>query len=194
MKPEDHIDKNYIPSEDDFAPEQVNEKEQLLKSISKGCRFYTVFYSILAIVFAIEGIIKFDDVSDSKLYLCPLIALMLVFALVMVLYAFIYDLIRRSSTAKEMQHFLKLLGANSLFSKLILLTSTLCFMMAAVLWLLDKCPWYLIILAAIAIAALIGGLWWLLIYSGKGNPDDSDIERLRVLEEKEQQAMQAMKE
>ena len=74
MKPENHIDENYIPSEEDFAPEQVNEKEQLLKSIRKGCRFYTVFYSILAIVFAIEGIIKFDDVSDSKLYLCPLSA------------------------------------------------------------------------------------------------------------------------
>ena len=189
MKPENHIDENYIPSEEDFAPKKVNEKEQLLKSIRKGCRFYTVFYSILAITFAIEGIIKFDDVSDSKLYLCPLIALMLVFALVMVLYAFIYDLIRRSSTAKEMQHFLKLMGADSLFSKLILLTSTLCFMMAAVLWLLDKCPWYLIILAAIGIAAVIGGLWWLLIYSGKGNPDDTDIERLRVLEEKEQQSL-----
>ena len=189
MKPEDHIDKNYVPSEEDFAPEQVNEKQQLLKSIRKGCRFYTVFYSILAIVFAFQGIIKFDDVSDNKLYLCPLIALMLVFALVMVIYAFIYDLIRRSSSAKEMQHFLKLLGANSLFSKLILLTSTLCFMTAAVLWLLDKCPWYLIILAAIGIAALIGGLWWLLIYSGKGNPDEADIERLRALEEKEQQSL-----
>ena len=189
MKPEDHIDENYVPTEEDFAPEKINEKERLLKSIRKGCRFYTVFYTILAIIFAIEGIIKFEDVSDSKLYLCPLIALMLIFALVMVLYAFIYDLIRRSSTAKEMQHYLKLMGADSLFSKLILITSTLCFMMAIVLWLLDKCPWYLILFAAIGIAALIGGLWWLLIYSGKGNPDDMDIEKLRTLEEKEQQSL-----
>ena len=189
MKPEDYIDDNYVPTEEDFAPEKVNEKEQLLKSIRKGCRFYTVFYSILAIIFALEGIIKFDDVSDSKLYLCPLIALMLVFALVMVIYALIYDRMRRSSTAKEMKHFLKQMGADSLFSKLILTTSTVCFMMAVVLWLLDKCPWYLIILAAIGVAALIGGLWWLLIYSGKGNPDDTDIERLRVLEEEEQQSL-----
>ena len=87
MKREDHIDEKYIPTEEDFAPEQVNEKEQLLKSIRKGCRFYIVFYSILAITFALEGFIKLDDVSDSKLYLCPLIALMLVFALVMVFYS-----------------------------------------------------------------------------------------------------------
>ncbi len=189
MKREDHIDEKYVPTEEDFAPEQVNEKEQLLKSIRKGCRFYIVFYSILAITFALEGFIKLDDVSDSKLYLCPLIALMLVFALVMVFYAFIYDLVRRSSTASEMQHFLKLLGADSLFSKLILIIMTLCFMMAAALWLLDKCPWYLILLAAIGIAALIGGVWWLLKNSGKGNPDDMNIEKLRALEEKENQSL-----
>lgn len=194
MKPEDHIDKNQIPTEKDLAPEQVNEKEQLLKSIRKGCRFYIVFYSILAIVFAINGIIKLDNVNDSKLYLCPLIALMLVFALVMVFYAVIYDRIRRSSTANEMQHFLRLLGADSLFSKLVLITTTLCFVIAVVLVLLDKSPWYVIILAAIGVVALIGGLWWLLKYSGKGNPDDTDIERLRVLEEQEKQSSPSMKE
>ena len=69
MKPENHIDEHQIPTEEEFAPEQVNEKEQLLKSIRKGCRFYIVFYSVLAIIFAINGIIKFDDVNDSKLYL-----------------------------------------------------------------------------------------------------------------------------
>ena len=187
MKPEDHIDENYIPTEEDFAPEQVNEKEELLKSIRKGCRFYIVFYSICSIVFAINGIVKFDDVSDSKLYLCPLIASMLVFALVMVFYAFIYDRISRCTTAKEMQHFLKLLGPDSLFTKLILITATLCFMMATFLWLLDKCPWYIILLAVTVIAAIIWGLWWLLKYSGKGEPSDIDIERLRALEEKENQ-------
>ena len=194
MKPEDHIDEHQIPTEENLAPEQVNEKEQLLKSIRKGCRFYIVFYSVLAIIFAINGIIKFDDVNDSKLYLCPLIALMLVFALVMVFYAFIYERIRCSSSASEMQHLLKLLGADSLFSKLIILTTTLCFTLAVVLWLLDKSPWYLIVLAAIGVVALISGLWWLLKYSGKGDPDDMDIEKLRVLEEKEKQSTTAMSE
>ena len=77
MRPEDHIDENQVPTRQDFAPEQASEKEQLLKSIRKNCRFYIVFYSILGIVFAVNGIINFDEVSETKLYMCPLIALML---------------------------------------------------------------------------------------------------------------------
>jgi len=70
----------------------------------------------------------------------------------------------------------------------------LCFTLAVVLWLLDKSPWYVIVLAAIGVVALICGLWWLLKYSGKGDPDDMDIEKLRVLEEKEKQSTTAMSE
>ncbi|MBR4830124.1 MAG: hypothetical protein IKZ92_10045 [Muribaculaceae bacterium] len=185
MKPEDYIDENYVPTEEDFAPEQVNEKEELRKSIRKSSRSYTIFYIIMAIIFAANGIIKFDDISESKLYLCPLVALMLVSSLAMVFYAIIYDCIRRASTAKEMQRFLNLLGSDTVFTKLIIITMTLCIMAAAVLGLIDKSPWYVIVLVVIGLAALIGGLWWLLKYSGKGDSRDIDIEKLQELEEKD---------
>lgn len=185
MKPEDPIDENYVPTEEDFAPKQADEKEELRKSIRKGCRFNTIFYSILAVVFAICGMVKFDDISDSKLYLCPLIALMLVSSLTMVFYAIIYERIRQSATAKEMQQHLNLLGSETLFTKLIVIAMSGCIIVAAILGLIDKCPWYVIVLAAIGIAAIIAGLWWLLKNSGKGDARDIDIEKLQALEEQD---------
>ena len=190
MRPEDHIDENHVPTGQDFAPERASEKEQLLKSIRKNCRIYIVFYSILGIVFAVNGIINFDEVSETKLYMCPLIALMLVFTLIMMFYVFIYHRISQSSTASEMLHFLKLLDADSRFSKLIIIVLTLCFMMAGALALLGKYPWYVILLAALGIAVIICGLWWLLKYSGKGDSNDLNIKKLQALEEKEKQSSQ----
>ncbi|MBQ6166736.1 MAG: hypothetical protein IJK41_04805 [Muribaculaceae bacterium] len=185
MKPEDHIDENYVPSEEDFAPEHVDEKKQLRLNIKKGCRFNTILYSLCAVFFTINGIVKFDDISESKLYLCPLIALMFVAALIMLYYAVIYDRIRKASTGHEMQHFMNLLGSDTIFSKLAITTMALCMMAATALGLIDKCPWYVVVLAAVAVGAIIGGLWWLLKYSGKGDPRDIDIEKLQALEEEE---------
>ena len=185
MRPEDHIDENYVPTEGDVATEQVDEKEQLRRSIHKSCRWNVVFYVILAILFAVIGIVKFDEVSDSKLYLSPLIACMLAASLAMGFYAIIYNRIRQDETAIEMQRHLDLIGSNTLFTKLIVITMTLCITAAAVLGLIDKCPWYVVVLAAIGIIAVVGGVWWLLKYSGKADPRDPDIERLLALEEKE---------
>ena len=185
MKPEDHIDENNTHYEEDIAPEQANEKEQLLKSIHKTCRLNTVFYVILAIMFAIFGVVKFDEVSESKLYLCPLIACLLAASLAMGFYAIIYNRIRQDSTARQMQQHLDLIGSDTLFSKLIIITMALCITAAAVLGLIDKCPWYVVVLAAIGIIAAIGGVWWLLKYLGKADPRDEDIEQLLALEEKD---------
>ena len=185
MRPEDHIDENYVPTEKDSTPEQVDEKEQLLHSIKKGCRVNTIFYIIMGILFLINGIVHLNAVSDSKLYLCPLIALMLVSAIVMVFYALIYDSIRRASTAKVMKHFLDLTGANTVYSKLILITMTLCIIVAAILGLIDKTPWYVIVLVVIGIAAIISGVWWLIKRYGKGDSRDIEIERLLAIEEQE---------
>ena len=185
MKPEDHTDENYVPTEEDLAPVQEDEKEQLRKSIQKTCRWNIGFYIILAILFAINGIIKFDEVSDSKLYLCPLIACMLAASLAMGFYAIIYNRIRQDETAREMQQHLDLIGSNTLFSKLIVIIMTMCITAAAVLGLIDKSPWYVIVLAAIGIIAAIGGVWWLLKYTGKADPRDEDIEKLLTLEEKD---------
>lgn len=74
MKPEEYTDENRVPAGEDSTPGVVDEKEQLRKSIHKSCSWNVTFYVILAILFAINGIVKFDEVSDSKLYLCPLIA------------------------------------------------------------------------------------------------------------------------
>ena len=183
MSPEDYIDENYVPTEEDFAPERVDEKEELRKSIKKGCRANTIFYIIMGITFLVNGIVHIDRVSDSKLYLCPLIALMLVSAIAMGFYALIYENIRRASTAREMKKFLDLTGANTMFSKLILFTMTLCIIVAAVLGLIDKTSWYVIVLVVIGIAAVIAGLWWLIKHSSKKDARDIDIEKLLALEE-----------
>ena len=185
MRPEDYNDENHVPTEKDSAPEQVDEKEQLRQSIKKSCRVNTIFYIIMGILFLINGIVHLDDVSDSKLYLCPLIALMLISAIAMGFYALIYDRIRSASTAREMKHFLDLTGADTIYSKLILTTMTLCIIIAAVLGLIDKAPWYVIVLVVIGIAAIIAGLWWLIKHSGKGDSRDIDIERLLELEEQD---------
>lgn len=169
MRPEDHIE----------------EKERLRKSIDKGCRFNTVFYTILAILFAINGIVKFDDVNEDKLYLCPLITCMIAAALAMGFYALVYHRIRHDSTAREMQQHLDLIGSDTLFTKLIVITMTLCITAAAVLGLIDKTPWYVVVLAALGIIAVVGGIWWLLKYTGKADPRDEDIEKLQALEEQE---------
>ena len=189
MKPEDYIDENYIPTEEDFAPEQVNEKEQLRKSIKKSCRTNTVLYSIAAFFFLINGIFHLDQVNDSKLYLCPLIAVMLISTFAMITYAIVYERIRRSSTAKEMQQHLNLLNADTSFSKMIITTLALCLTIATVLGLIDKCPWYVVVLAALAVAGSIAGLCWLLKYTGKADPNDLGIERLRALEEQDNQSL-----
>ena len=186
MRPEEYIDENRVPTDEGFAHEQVDERELLRKSINRSCRANTILYVILAILFAINGIVKYDDVSESKLYLCPLIASMMAAALAMGFYAIIYNRIRHDSTAREMQQHLSLLGSDSRFNKLIVITMAMCLMAAAVLGLIDKCPWYLVVLAAIGIIALIGGAWWLLKYTGKGDAHDKDIERLLELEEKAQ--------
>ena len=185
MRPEDCIDENHVPAEEGSALELVDERERLLKSIHKGCRFNTVFYTILAILFTINGIVKFDDVNENKLYLCPLIACMMAAALAMGFYAIVYHRIRHDSSARDMQQHLKLLGSGSRCNKLIVITMTLCITAAAVLGLIDKCPWYVVVLAALGIIAVVGGIWWLLKHTGKADAHDKDIERLLSLEDNE---------
>ena len=163
----------------------INEKEQLRNSIKKKCRAHTILYSIAALIFLGNGIIHLDQVSDSKLYLCPLIAVMLVSTFAMVVYAIVYDRIRRATTAREMQQHLNLLSADTVFSKLIITTMALCLTIAAVLGLIDKSPWYVTVLAGLGVAGTIGGFWWLLKYTGKADPRDEDIERLLALEEQD---------
>ena len=185
MKPEDHIDDNRIPTKEGLTPTQADEMERLRQSIHKTCRWNVTFYVILAFFFAILGIVKFDEVSESELYLCPLIACLLAASLAMGFYAIIYNRIRQDSTARQMQQHLDLIGSDTLFSKLIIITMALCITAAAVLGLIDKCPWYVVVLAAIGIIAAIGGVWWLLKYLGKADPRDEDIEQLLALEEKD---------
>ena len=185
MKPEYYNYENYVPTEEDFARELVDEREELRKSINKSCRINTILYVILAILFTINGIVKYDDVNENKLYLCPLIACMMAAALAMGFYAIVYHRIRHDSTAREMQQHLKLLGSGSRFNKLIVITMTLCITAAAVLGLIDKCPWYVVVLAALGIIAVVGGIWWLLKHTGKADAHDKDIERLLALEDNE---------
>ena len=42
MKPENYIDENYIPTEEDFAPEKVDKKVELRKSIKKSSCFWII--------------------------------------------------------------------------------------------------------------------------------------------------------
>lgn len=163
----------------------IDEKEQLRQSIKKGCRVNTILYIIMGILFFINGIVHLDDVSESKLYLCPLIALMLVSAIAMGFYALIYHRIRQATTAREMKHFLDLTGADTAFSKLILITMTFCFMIAAVLGLIGKSPWYVIVAVVLGIGAAIGVLWWIIKHFAKGDTRNIEIEKLLTLEEQD---------
>ena len=185
MRPEDHIDENSVPTEENFATKQVDEKEKLRNSIKKSCRVNTILYGLAALFFLVNGIVHLDNVSMSKLYLCPLIAMMLISAFAMITYALVYNRIRRASTAREMQQHLDLLKADTVFSKLIITTMALCLTIAAVLGLMDKSPWYVTVLAGLAVAGSICGLWWLLMYTDKADPRDEDIEKLLALEEQD---------
>jgi L-asparagine transporter-like permease len=180
MKPEDYIDENYVPTEEDFAPEAVDEKEELLKYIKKSSRIYIISSCVVAIAFTINAIVEIDMLDSSRMYTYPLIAAMLLCVLVFGYIALIYYRIFRAKTAQEMRSQIDRIGSNSLFSKAMLSILALCVMAGTALAMMGKCHWAVTALVVIVIGVLFRGFWWL-FKDNKSNLDQ-EIEKLQKLE------------
>ena len=180
MKPEDYIDENYVPTEGDFAPEVVDEKEELLKYIKKSSRIYIISSCVVAIAFTINAIVEIDMADSSRMYTYPLIAAILLCVLVFGYIALIYYRIFRAKTTQEMRSQIDRIGSNSLFSKGMLSILALCLMASAALAMMGKCHWAVTALVVIIIGVLFCGFWWL--FKDNRSNLDKEIEKLQNME------------
>lgn len=180
MKPEDYNDENYVPTEEDFAPEVVDKKEELRKYIKMSSRSYMITSCALAIVFLLNAVIEMDMVVSLRYYTYPLIAAILLCPLFFGYSALIYYRIYRAETTQEMRNLVDKIGKNSIFAKAALSIVALSLMAAGGLAIMDKCHWAVALLVAIGIGVLFGGLWWL-FKDNKGQLDQ-EIEKLENME------------
>ena len=181
MKLEDNIDEYYVPTEEDFTPKVVDEKEELFQSIKKSARAYSILYCVQSIVIMIVGAVQEMIWADStKLYEYPIAALFGISALYWAYYAFIHYRIFRAKTAQEMLDQAKRISGNSLSSKAALSVLALCLMAIAALAMYGRCHWSVILLAVIGIAALCYGFWWL--FKDYSNQLEKDIAKLQSME------------
>ena len=180
MKPEDYIDKNYVPTEEDFAPEVVDEKKELLKYIKKSSRFNIILSCGLVIAFTINAIVEIDMLDSSRMYTYPLIVAILLGVLFFVYSALVYHRIFRAKTTQEMRNLIDKVGSHSLFSNAMLCILALSMMAAAAIAMMGKCHWAVIVLVVIVIGALFRGLWWL--FKDNRSELDKEIEKLQKME------------
>ena len=180
MKPEDYIDENYVPTEEDFAPEAVDEKEELLKYIKKSSRFNIILSCGLVIAFTINAIVEIDMLDSSRMYTYPLIAAILLCVLFFGYSAFVYHRIFRAKTTQEMHNLIDRIGGNSLFSKAMLSILALCVMAGTALAMMGKCHWAVTALVVIIIGVLFRGFWWL--FKDNRSNLDQEIEKLQKME------------
>lgn len=179
MKPEDYIDENYVPTEEDFAPEVVDEKKELLKYIKKSSRINIISSCGMAIAFTINAIVEIDMLDSSRMYTYPLIVAILLGVLFFVYSAFVYHRIFRAKTTQEMRNLIDRVGSHSLFSNAMLCILALSMMAAAAIAMMGKCHWAVIVLVVIVIGALFRGLWWL--FKDNRSELDKEIEKLQKM-------------
>lgn len=180
MEPEDYIDENYVPTEEDFAPEVVDKKKELLASIKKSSRVNVISSCVMAIAFMIIAVIEIDMLDSSRMYTYPLIAAILLCVLFFGYTALISYRIFRAKTAQEMRNLIDRIGSHSLFSKGMLCILALCLMAAAALAMMGKCHWAVTVLVVIVIGVLFCGLWWL--FKDNRSQLDEEIEKLQKME------------
>ena len=181
MKLEDNIDENYVPTEEDFAPKVVDEKEELFQYIKKSARAYSILYCVGSIAIVIVGVVLEMVRADSiRLYEYPIAAFLGISVLYWAYYAFIHYRIFRAKTAQEMHDQAKRISGNSVSSKAALSFLALCLMAIASLAMLGRCHWSVILLTVIGIAALCYGFWWL--FKDYNSQLEKDIEKLQNME------------
>ena len=100
MKPIDYIEEQFVRTEDDISPHNVDEKLELRKSIKKRCRSWVIITFITTVIFAVIGTIFLVDHS----YLMAAVVFSIAFYWGYFGYA--YYRVSRASTAREMQHHL----------------------------------------------------------------------------------------
>lgn len=183
MEPEDYFDENYVPSEEDFAPEEVDEKEELRKSIRRSSLLRTILYLVIAVLNALFGINELQDkINGYSAHSYVFIVLLLIFSLYFAYQAYVYYRVRRASTAAEMKHHLHRQHPNDFIMKTLTALMALGIGAGVALLLADKNPWYVNLLIFIAVTAVI----FFVVQLGSGNEikrlEDEDIERLQELE------------
>ena len=187
MRPEDYIDENYVPTEEDFAPEKeavkVDEKEELRKYIRKNYRYRSIVYMILAIMFFIEAIYRFHWVRSPEAFDYGLSVMFLLCGLGMMYQVIVHYRVCRSATAVEMQHHLNKLANDSVSTRIALVFLSLSFVTLAVLSLMDKCRWYVILLVALGVLGLTFGFWWVILKLSQDVSADADVKELMLLEQ-----------
>ena len=184
MKPEDYIEEKQLPTKEEVALEKANKLEDiafLRENIKDTSRSHFIVHCTLPFLFTLNVIVDLVTADSIKPYFYPLALVFLLCALVFGYYAFIYYRIRKATTSQEMRHLIDKIGNYSIFSKAGIILMALCIMATAVFGLMDKCPWYVLLIIVIGIAAFFYGLWWL--FKDNRNPIDIDIEKLQTLEE-----------
>ena len=177
MKPEDYIDENYVPTDEDFEPEKIDVKEQLRKDIKKQSRYNAV--GSLCYIFMTVSLINtcwHDSIyMVIILIICALWAMFLVFA---------NYRISRAHTVQEMQRWHNRMNKDSLFFKVQFVVLGLIAVIITVLSMKDEYPWYLTALVVIVIVAIVVGISWLNLNNDKDFVGEG-IRRLKELEDEE---------
>ena len=160
MKPEDYIDENYVPTEEDFAPdpvEPVDEKAELRKSIKKDNRFRSIMNFAVAVLWAVIGIWYLNRASENDWGMYPLAFAFITLALSNAYESIVYNNIRRASSAREMKHHLSKLSNDAFFKKITLFILALCFGAGLALEYTSHCRWFVTLSVFIATSALSAG-------------------------------------
>lgn len=178
MKPEDYIDENNVPSEEDFLPEKIDEKAQLLKDIKRQCGFNVLGYISLIAIMPLCFFTWHDSIH--------MIAIIVLCVLGCLFAAFANYQIRRAQSVQEMLRWNNKLSKNSMLYQGWFLMLALIATLDVVLGLKDQSPWYITTLVGTLVLVGILGLKWLTEKYSK-DPVGEDIKRLKELENQETQ-------
>lgn len=178
MKPEDYIDENDVPTEEDFMPEEVDEEKRLRKDIKKQC-----FFNMLCFICITGSMVMNSFTWHGSIYM---IVFAVICALTSLFLVFVYYRISRAPTVQEMSYWhSKSTGSSPFFKGLFALLGLVAALgVASSMW--DAYPWYLTTFVILLIVAIVFGVFWLMANYKEDSLGD-DIESLKELEEEKKQ-------
>ena len=176
MKPEDYIDENYVPTEEDFLPEKVDKKAQLRKDIKKQSGFNALAFIFLAVM-----LLKDLFVRDNSIYMLTSIVTVGLSCLFLVI---AYFHIWRAHSVHEMLSWHRRINDSSLFFKWLFVIIAVIAVIGAFISMKGEYPWYLTAFVIITLVAIIAVLLWLFA-NHKQDSLGEDIQRLKELEDEE---------
>ena len=176
MKPEDYIDENYVPTEEDFLPEKVDKKAQLRKDIRKQSGFNALAFIFLAVM-----LLKDLFVRDNSIYMLTSIVTVVLSCLFLVI---AYFHIWRAHSVQEMISWHRRINDSSLLFKCLFVIIAVIAVVGAFISMKGEYPWYLTAFVIITLVAIIAVLLWLFA-NHKQDSLGEDIQRLKELEDEE---------